>query len=142
MKRHLEHSNSYKEIHLLGAGLQFSGLVRYCYSGKHSCSQTNMVLERKLRVLHLDLQAAAGREEICARLVIQVLQGHIYSNKATCPNSATPYFQVMDSMNLLKLFLFKPLYFTYYLELRLQALSYKQGRDRTHCFLLVKPVFF
>ena len=57
MKRHHDHSKSYKEKHLVGAGLQ---IQRY-HGGKHGSMQVDTVLERELRVLHLDRQAA-GKE--------------------------------------------------------------------------------
>jgi hypothetical protein len=62
-----------------------------------------MVLEKELRVLHLDQQAAmrvyishwAELEPRPPSLLHTVtyffLQGHTYSNKATPPNSATPH---------------------------------------------------
>ena len=52
MKRHNDHGNSYKGKYLSGAGLH------YCHGGKHGGMQADMVLEKDLRVLHLDLQAA------------------------------------------------------------------------------------
>ena len=56
VKGHHDHGNRYKGKHLTGAGLQFRSLVHYCHGGKHGS-----MLEKKLRVLHVDLQAA-GRE--------------------------------------------------------------------------------
>jgi hypothetical protein len=35
VKRHHDHSNSYKEKHLIRAGLQFRGLVHYHLGGDH-----------------------------------------------------------------------------------------------------------
>ena len=61
MKRHHGHCNSLKE-HLIGAGLQFRGLVHYLVHGrKHGGMQADMVMEKELRALHLDSQAV-GRE--------------------------------------------------------------------------------
>ena len=40
---------------------QFTGLVHYLYGGKHGSMRADIVLERWLRTLHLD-QQAAGRE--------------------------------------------------------------------------------
>jgi len=60
MKRHHNHSNSYKGKHLIGAGLQFRGLVCYCHGRKHVGKQADLVLKRQLRVLHLDLKAAGS----------------------------------------------------------------------------------
>ena len=42
----------------LGLAYSFRGLVYYHHGGKHGSVQVNMVLERELRVLHPDLQAA------------------------------------------------------------------------------------
>jgi hypothetical protein len=42
---HVEHSNSYKGKHLIGAGLQFRGLVFYHHGGKYSGRQSDIVLE-------------------------------------------------------------------------------------------------
>ena len=61
VKRHHDHCNSYKGKPLTGSGLQFRGLAVYCrkwqeawqHAGRHG-------VERLLRVLHLDLQAAGS----------------------------------------------------------------------------------
>jgi hypothetical protein len=55
------HGNSYKRKHLIGAGLQFKGLIHYDHGRKHDRTQAGMVLEKELRVLHLDIQTA-GRD--------------------------------------------------------------------------------
>ena len=39
---------------------RFRGSVRYHHSGKHGSIQADMVLEKELRVLHLDPKAAEG----------------------------------------------------------------------------------
>ena len=44
----------------MGLAYSFSRLVLYHHSGKHGSIQADMVLEKKLRVLHLDVQAAEG----------------------------------------------------------------------------------
>ena len=54
VKRHPGHGESYKGKHFLRAGLQFRGSVHLHHGGM----QVNMVLEKELRVLHLDSQAA------------------------------------------------------------------------------------
>jgi hypothetical protein len=41
----------------LGLACSFRGLVHYHHGGKHGSMKTDMVLEKKLRVLHLDPQA-------------------------------------------------------------------------------------
>ena len=59
MKRH-DHGNSYKGEHLLGACIQFQRFSPL-FGGKHGSMQADMVLEKKLRVLRSN-QQAAGRE--------------------------------------------------------------------------------
>ena len=54
VKRHHNQGNSYKGQHLIGAGLQ------YHHGGKHGIVQANVVLEKELRVLHLDPKTARG----------------------------------------------------------------------------------
>jgi hypothetical protein len=54
VKRHHEQCNSYKGKHLIGAGLQFQGSAHYHHGRKHGSVQVDMVLEKMLRVLHLD----------------------------------------------------------------------------------------
>ena len=49
VKRHHGHGNSYKRKHLIGAGLQFTGLAQYHPDGKHGSLQADMLLERQLR---------------------------------------------------------------------------------------------
>ena len=56
VKRHHDQGNSYKEKHLTGAGLLFRDFILCHYGGKHGSIQVDMVLEKELRVLHLDLQ--------------------------------------------------------------------------------------
>ena len=47
-----------KEDIPLGLAYSFRGLVHYLYGRKHGSLQADIVLEKELRVLHLDLQAA------------------------------------------------------------------------------------
>ena len=54
LKRHRDQDNSYKGECLIRAGLQFRGLVHYHHGRKHGSVQADMVLEKELRVLHLD----------------------------------------------------------------------------------------
>ena len=57
MKRHYDHGNSYKEKHFIEVAYIFRGLVHCCHGGKHGGMQTDIVLEKQLRVekeLHLD----------------------------------------------------------------------------------------
>jgi hypothetical protein len=46
----------------LGLAYSFRGLVHYHHGRKHDSRQANTVLEKELRVLHLESQAA-GREK-------------------------------------------------------------------------------
>jgi hypothetical protein len=43
---------------LLAQAYRFRGSVHYHHGGKHGGMPADMVLEKELRVLHLDLQAA------------------------------------------------------------------------------------
>ena len=61
MNRHHDYGNSYKGNNLIGARLQIRGLVDYHHIRKHGGVQTNMELEKELRVLHLN-KIASGRE--------------------------------------------------------------------------------
>ena len=56
VKRHHDHSNSYKGKHFIGVGLQY--LVHYCHGGKHSSIQPDTVLVTGSSVLHFDLKAS------------------------------------------------------------------------------------
>ena len=47
-----------KENIVTGDGLHFRGSVHYHYGRKHDSVQADMVLEKKLRVLHPEWQAA------------------------------------------------------------------------------------
>ena len=60
MKRDYGHSNSQKGKHLIGAGLQCRGIVHYHHGRKLDNTQAGMVLEKELRVLHPDQQAAGS----------------------------------------------------------------------------------
>jgi hypothetical protein len=127
VKGHHDLGNSHKGKHLSEPGLQFRGSVLYHHDWKHGSMQVDTVLEKELRVLHLDLQAA-GRESDWAWLEYLspqsppptavlpptrphlLQQGHTYSNKAT-PTPTKPYFlRVPLSVNLWRPFLFKPLH--------------------------------
>ena len=58
VKRHHDQGNSYKGKHLIGAGLQFQRLSPF------SSWQKAWLLEKELRVLHLDLQTARRRLDV------------------------------------------------------------------------------
>jgi hypothetical protein len=49
-----------KENIYLGLAYRFRALVHYHHGGKHGSLQADMVLEKELRVLHLDPQGAEG----------------------------------------------------------------------------------
>jgi hypothetical protein len=57
VKRHHDHGNSSEGKHLIGAGLQVQRFSPLSSWWEHGSVQTNMVLEKELRVLHLDLTA-------------------------------------------------------------------------------------
>jgi hypothetical protein len=56
VKRRHDQGNSYKGQHLIGA-YSFRGSVHYHHSRKHGSLQADMLLEKKLRVLHLEPNA-------------------------------------------------------------------------------------
>ena len=70
MKIHHDRSHSSKGKHFIVAGLQFQRLVHYGYCGKHDGMQVDMVLEKELRVLPLDPQAAGRDSHTCSGLSI------------------------------------------------------------------------
>jgi hypothetical protein len=47
-----------------GLAYSFRSLVHYHYSQKHSSMQADMVLEKELRVLHLNPKAAGGHSPL------------------------------------------------------------------------------
>jgi hypothetical protein len=64
VKRHRGHSNSFiKERISLGLAYSFRGLVHYHHGRKHGSMQVDMVLEKELRVLCPDWQAAGRKSE-------------------------------------------------------------------------------
>jgi hypothetical protein len=58
--RHHDQGNSYKGRPLIWPGLQFQRLVHYHHGDKPGSIQADMVPEKDLGVLHLDLKAAGG----------------------------------------------------------------------------------
>ena len=86
---------THKEKHLMGPVYSFRGLVHYRRAG-HGGMQAGMVLEKELRVLHLDPQE---QKQLChTGCSLKVMrpqstppQWHSSYNKATPPNSAIPY---------------------------------------------------
>lgn len=68
----------------------------------HGSIQVNMVLKKELSILHLDLHAAEGvcltghslnigDRKVQPTVTHFLHQDHTYCNKATTPNSASPY---------------------------------------------------
>ena len=76
VKRQHIHGNSYKGKHLIRAGLQCIGLVRYHHRRKHGGTQADVVLEkmRVLRLIHRQYEETETH-------ILQ--QSHTYSSKAT-----------------------------------------------------------
>jgi hypothetical protein len=72
--------------YLIGAVLEFRGLVHYHHGKKHGSLQADMVLEKEQQILHLDLQVT--EEPVCHRehtLNIYDFKG----SHMTHPHSAT-----------------------------------------------------
>jgi hypothetical protein len=62
VKRYCDQGYSYKKQHLIEAGLQNQSLVHYHHHGrKHGSILADMILEKELRVPHLDLKAVRRR---------------------------------------------------------------------------------
>jgi hypothetical protein len=103
VKIHHDQGNFYKKQHSIGTGLYdvMRSSIHYQQSRKHGSIQTDMVLEKDVRVRHLDLlqpeedwlsPRQLGRVSKPIPTVTDFLQqGHTYSQKATHPNSTTPY---------------------------------------------------
>jgi hypothetical protein len=99
-KRHYDHGNSYKGKRLIRLVYSFSGVAHYCHD-KYGGLQEDMVLEKELRVLLLDLQVAV--RELCAteprlkhlrpqsQFPHFLQQGYNSFNKAMPPNSTNSY---------------------------------------------------
>jgi hypothetical protein len=47
----------------LGLAYRFTGFNDYFYGGNHGTMQTDMLLEKELRVLHLDLKTTGRASE-------------------------------------------------------------------------------
>jgi len=61
VKRHRDYFNSYKGKPLIGADVEFRGLVYYHHGGKHDNVQADVVLQKELKVLQMDGKAS-GKE--------------------------------------------------------------------------------
>ena len=57
-----DHSNAYKGNISLGLAYRFRGSVHYHHGGKHGSIQADMMLEKELRVVHLDWQTEKERD--------------------------------------------------------------------------------
>lgn len=64
MKGHNDHGNSYKGNISLGLVYRFKDLAYYHHGRKHGGVQADVVLEKEMRVLLLDLQTA-GVDCVC-----------------------------------------------------------------------------
>ena len=60
VKRHYDHGNSYKRKIELGLTYSFRTFVHCPHGKKYGNMQADIVQEKELGVLHLDLQAAEG----------------------------------------------------------------------------------
>ena len=59
----------------------FSGLVHYHHGGKHGSIQADMVLEKELRVLHLDPVATRRLSSTLGKAkALGVLKAHLHSD--------------------------------------------------------------
>ena len=64
----------------MGLAYNFRGSLPYHHDGEHGSIQEDMVLEKELRVLHLDLQAADGDCNFGCSLSIEGLKAYFYSD--------------------------------------------------------------
>jgi hypothetical protein len=63
VKRHRDHGSSYERKISLGLVYNLRGLVHYCQGREHGRIQTDIVLEKKLKVLYLNAQAAGEERD-------------------------------------------------------------------------------
>jgi hypothetical protein len=82
---------------LAGTGLQIQRFRPLSSGWEHVSIQTGMV-QAEGRVPHLHLKAA--RRRLASRQQSPCPQWHIYSNKATLPNSATPWAKQIQTITL------------------------------------------
>ena len=68
VKRYYDHSNSYKGKYLIGVAYSFRGVVHYHHGGRHGGVQAHMMLEKELRVVHLDTEATGSELRLWAWL--------------------------------------------------------------------------
>lgn len=55
MKRHHDHSSSYKGKKLIGVSLQFRDVVHFHHGWEHGDIQGDLVLERELRAFYIQI---------------------------------------------------------------------------------------
>jgi hypothetical protein len=87
----------------LGLAYSFRGSFHYRLGRKYSSIQANMMLEKELRALHLDLKAARRRSLLhlpkfehrpskpTPTVTHFLQQGHTYFNKTRPPNDTTSH---------------------------------------------------
>jgi hypothetical protein len=63
-KRHRDHGNSYKDKHLIRAGLQFRGVTHHHHGKKHGSMQADMELEKEL-----EASGWSGSKKNCLELL-------------------------------------------------------------------------
>ena len=69
-----------KESISLGLAYSFRGLVHYHHGKKYGGMQADMVLEKELRALHLDLRAAEGDYDGRSSWSILDIKAHLHSD--------------------------------------------------------------
>lgn len=79
LKKHHDHSISYKGKYIIGTDLQFLGSVHYHISRKHGNMQADVVLEKELVVVLLDLLAEDGDCPTKPSMNISGLKAHLHS---------------------------------------------------------------
>jgi hypothetical protein len=70
----------------LGLAYSFTGSVHYHHGGKHGRIKADMVLEKELRVLHLDLQEA----EVCVPHWAKLERRRLQTPPLLPPSDALP----------------------------------------------------
>jgi hypothetical protein len=76
MERHCDHATLIKGNISLQLAFSVKGLVLYCHGGKHGSMQTELVLQTRLRVQHLDRQTAGSEVTLPPTIPHLLQQGH------------------------------------------------------------------
>jgi hypothetical protein len=84
-----------KEDVYLEVAYRFRSLVHYCYGGKHGGMQADMVLEKELRVIHLDLKVI-GKELYATKPRIKHLNHKACSHRYIRPPIISSYLLQHD----------------------------------------------